>query len=414
MAFDVDVAIIGAGPYGLSLSAHLHAARVDHRIIGLPMESWLAHMPKGMLLKSEGFASSLSEPGGYSLADFYDTTGTEYADIGSPVPLEVFAGYGLTFQDRFVSNVERSRVASLRRENSGFELTLDNGASFTARRVVVATGIHAFAHIPSELQLPPELSSHSSEHSDPGCFLGKDVAVIGGGASAVDLAVLLHEAGARPTLIARAEELSMHAPGPNPRPLWQRLRRPMSGIGPSWRSRFYTDLPGWFRLLSEEKRLAIAHRHPVPAGGWFMKERLERCVPVMTGHSVFHAAEHGGRVHLVLDGPNAERKRLVADHVIAATGYRVDLARLFFLDPALRDQLKLTGRSPALSPDFESSVKGLHFVGPIAADTFGPLMRFVFGTKYASRRLARHLKRTARSFRRASAPYKLASAPVSS
>ena len=57
-----QTAIIGAGPYGLSLAAHLAAAGADFRIFGKPLTSWRDHMPKGMMLKSDGFASNLSAP----------------------------------------------------------------------------------------------------------------------------------------------------------------------------------------------------------------------------------------------------------------------------------------------------------------------------------------------------------------
>src|SRR5690242_5820622 len=111
MRTDVDVAIIGAGPYGLSLSAHLTAGRIEHRIVGIPMQGWTDRMPKGMLLKSEPFASNLSDPAhSLSLGAFYGEKGWQYADIGAPVPVENFIQYGLAFQNRLVSNVETRRV----------------------------------------------------------------------------------------------------------------------------------------------------------------------------------------------------------------------------------------------------------------------------------------------------------------
>src|SRR6516165_1462268 len=61
MTSEVDVAIVGAGPYGLSLAAHLQALGVEYRVFGRPMDTWRHHMPEGMLLKSDGFASSLSD-----------------------------------------------------------------------------------------------------------------------------------------------------------------------------------------------------------------------------------------------------------------------------------------------------------------------------------------------------------------
>ncbi len=83
-----DVAIIGTGPYGLSIGAHLKAAGVNFRIFGSSMEFWLKHMPKGMHLKSEGFASSLFDrESRFSLKAYCLEQGLPYAYTGLPVPL---------------------------------------------------------------------------------------------------------------------------------------------------------------------------------------------------------------------------------------------------------------------------------------------------------------------------------------
>src|SRR5216684_8632385 len=91
----LDVAIIGAGPYGLSVAAHLRGLGVPFRIFGRPMDSWLAHMPKGMMLKSDGFASNIYDPGGgFTLEKFCAQRGIEYANMGIPVRLDTFTAYG--------------------------------------------------------------------------------------------------------------------------------------------------------------------------------------------------------------------------------------------------------------------------------------------------------------------------------
>ena len=51
MGVMTDVAVIGAGPYGLSLAAHLRARGADIRVFGFPMQSWRDSMPVGMKLK---------------------------------------------------------------------------------------------------------------------------------------------------------------------------------------------------------------------------------------------------------------------------------------------------------------------------------------------------------------------------
>ena len=74
-----------------------------------------------------------------------------------------------------------------------------------------------------------------------------------------------------------------------------------------------------------------------------------------------------------------------------ATGYRVDTARLDYLAPGLRQALATVDDAPILTRHFESSVPHLYFIGPAAAATFGPLMRFAYGARYAAPRLAQRL-----------------------
>ena len=171
-ANSVDVAIIGAGPYGLSIAAHLVQMGIDHRIIGIPMDTWLNHMPKGMSLKSEGNASSLFDAKGtFSLGHYCAEHGIKYADMGVPVSLDVFTEYGLAFQKRLVPSLECKTLARLEQSPGGFHLVLDDHEEFTARCVIVATGISHFKHMPPELALlPPEVVSHSSQHRDLSCF----------------------------------------------------------------------------------------------------------------------------------------------------------------------------------------------------------------------------------------------------
>ncbi|MFZ0795243.1 MAG: hypothetical protein WAM65_15850, partial [Candidatus Korobacteraceae bacterium] len=84
-------------------------------------------------------------------------------------------------------------------------------------------------------------------------------------------------------------------------------------------------------------------------------------------------------------------------HVIAATGYRVDLRRLTFLSAEISSQLRAVEHTPVVSTDFQSSVPGLFFVGVAAANSFGPVLRFTFGADFTARRVANALQRSARS-----------------
>jgi thioredoxin reductase len=394
----VENVIVGSGPYGLSIAAHFRRRGIPFRIFGRVMDSWLDHMPKGMCLKSDGFASSLYDPDrAFTLDRFCREQNIPYADGGIPVRLETFSAYGVAFRDRMVPELENQLVVSLTRAPGGFQLRLENGETLTARRVVLAVGITHFGHIPQEIAaLPAEFLSHSFDHHDLAQFRGRSVIVIGGGSSATDLAGLLHEAGAEVQLVSRQSALKFHGgPQAGKKPsLWQKLKRPRSGIGPGWRFRFLADAPWAFHFLPENLRLNVVRRALGPSGAYFAKDKVIGKVPLHLGCSTEAAEVHEGRVRLHLRNEHGTHQELMTDHVIAATGYKVDLSRLKFLSPELRGQIECLSGSPRLSSGFESSVPGLYFAGLASANSFGPVMRFAFGAGFAARTLAREMAKS--------------------
>ena len=391
-----NVAIIGAGPYGLSIAAHLRARGVDFRIFGSPMHAWQAHMPKGMHLKSDGFASCLYDPDSkFTLAAYCKEMGLPYADVGLPVPLDTFVAYGLEFQKRFVPGMEDKRVVSLRRAAEGYQIRLEDGEAVAARKVIVAVGLNYYNYVPPILSsLPKTHASHSAEYGTVDHFKGREVVVVGAGASALDLAALLHQAGARVQVVARKPVIRFQdppTPHPHPQSLIERLRNPQTEIGRGWRMFLCAHAPLVFRLMPAQFRLDKVRRILGPAPGWFVKQEVVGKVPLHLGFSITDAKAQNGEVRLqIADGTGADRT-IEAEHVIAATGYRVDLRRLSFLDGNDLAQIRTVENTPVLSSNFESSLSGLYFVGTSAANTFGPLLRFACGAGFTARRLARHL-----------------------
>lgn len=388
------VAIVGAGPFGLSLAAHLRSAGIDFRIFGKPMHRWRNQMPKGMFLKSEGMASNLSSPGcTHTLARYCADNRLPYADWGVPVALDVFLKYALAFQRELVPEVEEVYVRRVEADNRGFELRLENGATVRAGKVVVATGLEHTIQIPPALaQLPQELLSHTSDHEDLGRFYEKEVTVVGGGQSALETATLLAEEGASVTVIVRKPSLRWNSfPQIGPRSLYRRLRCPRSGLGDGFQLWAYATAPMLFRYLPLDVRLRKVKSTLGPSGAWWLKQRAEGRLRILAGHSVRTARTQHGRAVLNIGGPDGGVFDIEADHVIAGTGYKFDVHRLPFLAQTICSRLRTEDQMPVLSSGFESSVPHLYFTGLSSANAFGPVMRFLVGADYTARVITRQV-----------------------
>jgi thioredoxin reductase len=294
-----------------------------------------------------------------------------------------------------VPELEQKTVTGVERAPRGFRVLLEDGEIVAAERVILAVGITHFEHIPESLaNLPSEFLSHSARHSDVTPWRGRSVVVIGGGASGLDMAGLLHEAGADVQLVGRQKALKFHtAPSGKPRSLWQQIRHPKSGLGPGLRSRLFSDAPWAFRYLPESLRLEIVRKALGPSGGWFIRDKVTGKVPLHLGYNPEGAQVENGKVRLHLRSADGSTRDIVTEHLIAATGYKVDLDRLSFVSSEIRSQLKSVEGAPVLSSRFESSVPGLYFVGIAAANTFGPVMRFAFGAGFAAQRLTQTMAR---------------------
>jgi Pyridine nucleotide-disulphide oxidoreductase len=394
------VVVLGAGPYGLAIAAHLSARGIHARAFGDPMSSWRDQMPRGMYLKSTPSASNIGAPApGSGLADFCRDTGREPLVGHHPIPLDVFVAYGVWFQQRQVPHLERHQVTGVERHASGFGVTLDSGEELEARSVIVASGHGRYAYVPPELaRIAPEGPSvegplsHSGQHHDLSRFAGRDVAVVGAGQSALETAALLHELGAHARVLVRGPVARFGGPPADIDRQAGTPLKPESPLGPGWSHVAFAKLPSLFRRLPLPARLWFVERILGPSGAWWLRERVVGELPVDCGEQIRSAAIDGGRVRLEITGAGGPHA-LTVDHVVAATGYHVDVDSLEFLSPELRSRIARSSRSPRLGPSFESSVPGLYFTGLAAAATFGPLMRFVCGTTFAARRIASSLAR---------------------
>lgn len=384
---DCNVVIVGAGPYGLGAGAHLRQIQgLGVRVFGQPMSFWKSQMPVGMLLRSSWEASNLWDPQReFTLGAYQRVNGNR---VQAPVPLESFVKYGLWFQQQALPDLDQRQISCIERDSTGFRVSVAGGEEIRSQRVVIACGIAPFAWLPAEFQeLSSDLVSHSSQHHDLSQFRGKRVIVVGGGQSALESGALLHENGAEVEIIVRSAKVK-----------WLGWKKRIQSLGPVAKLFYsWTDVgpagisqvvsrPALLKRFSRETQDRLRIRSIRPAGASWLMARLAS-VPITTGRSIVSGAAVGSEIRLKLD--NAGER--AADHVLLGTGYRVDVTRYGFLAPSLLVDLRLSGGFPQLGPGFESSVPGLHFLGAPASWSYGPLMNFVSGTRYAGRHLANHI-----------------------
>jgi FAD-dependent urate hydroxylase len=388
-----DVLVIGAGPFGVSISAHLTHRGIGHRILGRPMDTWLQHMPAGMFLKSEPYASDMSSPeSGYDVEAYCRLQGIDYEARLGPLSLERFSNYARWYTKSLVPDVSDDFVTRISTADDGFHVEFAQGPTSFARKVIVATGLLPHTVVPAALDdTPEELMSHSSDHSRLDQFSGRRVAVIGAGQSALETAALLHESGAHPVLVVRRSAISFVDPNPARLSRLGQIKRPVTKLCEGWHCAFWAS-PAAFRRLPLDMRVTKARSVLGPAGSWWLKERVDGVVETLAGHRVKGAVAHGSGVRLILDGPQASM--LDVDHLIAATGFRIDIRRLAFLPEQVLANVATVDGFPTVTRAGESTVPGLYFAGAANAASLGPSTRFIAGTHTGVPHLVRSIARS--------------------
>jgi hypothetical protein len=384
---NADVAIIGAGPYGLATAAHLRAANVPFRIFGDALSFWRGNMPVGMKLRSPWVATHIADPGNrHTLDVYYQQAGMEVPKL---LPVENFVGYGEWFAKRNAPDLDTRSVRRVEPRDGGFRLVLEDGDTFFAQRVVMAMGLLGHEYRPAQFDgLPRELVSHSCEHTDSERYRGKRVAVIGRGQSACEAAAILHEAGADVEIICR-NSLEWNA-DPAQRSSLRKAARAMLGnmlippsqVGP-FPHNWVNEAPAILHAFPQAKRDSWNTLNLRATAITWLRPRMKD-IPIDMGRTIFAARKVGNEISLTLD--NATKRY---DHVMLATGYRTDVDKMAVLDGKMREKIVRHGGLPVLNGGFESSVKGLHFVGASAVGSFGPLLRFIAGAGFAARRVSR-------------------------
>lgn len=380
-----DAVIVGAGPYGLSIAAHLLERGMAIAIFGKPLQLWRDHMPKGMLLRSPWWASSLSDPHKkYRIENYLKEIGQPTIN---PLPAETFIDYGLQFQQHVVPQVDETYVSSIESTGGSFTLTMADGRIIYSQTVIMAIGLLYYVYRPAQYtHLPHQLITHTCDHSGFEQFAGKDVVIIGSGQSALETAALAQESGVRVHLVTRRplswikDDVDSH----QERSLLERVLHPQAGISSDWVSWCLEHFPYTFHKLPKSLKASVVRSLYGPIGSSWLKPRILGKVTIHESQQVENLKETDDGIEVQL----SNSKKLKVDHLILGTGYRVDIRKLPMLHSSLLPAIRTYRRAPILNNHFESSVPGLYFVGFSSVMSCGPFYRFVVGTDAATRRIA--------------------------
>jgi cation diffusion facilitator CzcD-associated flavoprotein CzcO len=366
----LDLIIIGAGPFGISLAAHAAAQNLSYQLLGYPMDFWKNQMPQDMFIRTPPEFVSLSDPQSeFIIQRFSEETGVE---LPFPLPRPIFVEYAFWFAAKTNVSFTPELVSSLEKCVEGYTVRTERGSILNARNIIVATGVQHFMYMPEiYAELPSDYVSHTFGYIDFIRFAGKKVAVVGSGQSAWEAAALLYKAGSDAELFYRGKAANYSGSVADEIEL-----RDMGDVFYGWplekKREEWGQSPG-----------SVAH---------FLRPYVEEKVPE-SGNVRIDKIETTADKKVRIKLSNGETR--VVDHIISASGYRINVDRIPFIQ---RNLLQSIAREeddykqfPRLNANFESSLPGLYFAGPLSSHSHGPTFRFILGLRKTCESIIPHI-----------------------
>jgi cation diffusion facilitator CzcD-associated flavoprotein CzcO len=362
-----DLLIIGAGPFGLSLAAYAQEAGIRHMVVGAPMGFWKSNMPQGMHLRSS-CDWSLDPLEVHSIDAYLKKLRRTCGNV-EPLSREFYLDYADWFRhEKDIQSVDVI-VKSMHTEGRDLVALIEGGGRIRSRFIVLAIGFGNFAHVPPELALlfPRDRYHHTSDLVDFGGLKDRRVLIIGGRQSAFEWAALMREAG------VAAVHLSYRHDTP-------------SFTASDWRwvspivDRMADD-PGRYRRLSPDEKKQLDQRFwnegRLKLEPW-LAPRIDHANIKLHPRTRVTGADPGASgIQVDLDSGEV----LTVDHVVFATGYKVDLARVPLLANGLLSSVDVRDGFPVLNQHFQTSLPGLYITSLAATRDFGSFLAFTVSVR---------------------------------
>ncbi len=384
MKKEIDLLIIGAGPFGLAMAAQSQHLGIDYLVVGKPMEFWKLNMPEGMYLRSA--CDWHLDPQNVDTIDcFLQTQGLTTADV-EPLSHPFYLSYVQWFQERKQIDVLPVYVQQLNHDREGdypFHALMEDGQTIRAARVVIAVGFKYFRNIPDSLvdRLPAGHFTHTCDLVEFTALKGKRCFIIGGRQSAFEWTALLNEAGASTVDISYRHDSPAFTEAD-----WSWVNPMVDAI---------VDAPEWFRNLSAGEKDGINHRlwaeGRLKVEPW-LEERVMKESVRLWPHTQLQSCDllPNGDLEIGLD--NGEK--LTVDHLILATGYKVEIDQVPFLRQGnILSALTIKNGYPVLDAYFQTNVRGLFITSLAASQDFGPFFGFTIAVRTSAKLIGQGLGR---------------------
>ena len=375
--------MIGAGPFSLATAAYAKSSGMDVTVVGKTLEFWNNHMPRGMLLRSD-FDWHLDARGVHTFEAYMEESKLT-REASRPISLSLFCDYVNWFMRKYELNVTNQYVSNLSFQNGAYVATLEDGSEIHTTRVLLGLGFSNFRHFPSDLisKLPAGSFKHTYDMVDFESLRNQRVLLVGGRQSAHEWAVLIHEAG--------AEEIHISYRHPAPRfaeSEWSWVQR-MASLA--------LEDHAWWRKLTKPERESIQQRFfaegRLKLEPWLSPRIDQKNIHIHLQTNVRSVTPSEKRYRVELDN----NETFDVHQIILATGYRVEMRNVSFLDASIWNHLNIEEGYPVLDPEFQTSLPGLYITGFAATRDFGPFFGFTVACPVAAKIIGDDLTTRTRS-----------------
>lgn len=379
MQESTSLLLVGTGPFGLSLAAYLNHKNIEYMHVGSSMDYWKNHMPKMMVLRSacDWHLDPINED---TILKYLETKQLKPADV-EPLTLDFYLGYTEWFQLQKGISPLPAWIKKLDRADGHFSASFDDGKTIQAEKVILAVGLRYFKNIPEPYSsmFPNGRYHHTAEFVDFSILKDKRVLIIGGRQSAFEWTALIHEQGAKNIHMTYRHETPAFEPSD-----WAWVNPIMDSM---------VDNPAWFRNISQEEKDKVTKRMwaegRLKLEPWLAKRVTQDTIRL---HPQTHVTECKELPTKELQITLNDNSSLLIDHVILATGYKMDITRIpLIANGNIASELKVQNGFPVLDETFQSSIPNLYFTGLPAAQDFGPFFGFTAAAKTSAKIIGRAL-----------------------